>query len=872
MIGGMLVIPLLGQFMHVSTKTIVIGMIAMLVSFCYWQWNEARNVTCFDPKLQHHITVLDGYTSTLSGVCSSEVNVDGDVVSFQMKADTIHMCAKASTDLHIDHCKEMFMIQVKLSDQKQQVQALNWQRGDRVRLVGKIVPPGTARNFGGFDYSRHLHHQSIHWLVKVQGTQNMNVVAPEKWNMMHLFRWNDVARRYVTRLIERLYAEPHAGYMKGLLIGVSKEMERSTYAQFTQLGLSHILAISGTHVGVFVFSLLRFFSFLRMSRESSLLVVIIFLPAYMLLSGSSPSVIRAGTMSIIGLYAALKNIRKDTYSTMSMTALCMLLWNPYFLLNVSFQLSFLVTLGLLVYMPFVSQLFVSWHPTIRNLCAVTLTAQLVSFPVTVYYFNQFCLLSIVANFLLVSLIAFIVLPLGAVSLGVGCIWPAGAKPLVWFVTTVNEYIFVVMQWLNTFDQTMMIWATPSFFWMLAFYGILFIGLRLFFSPTCIATNTMISEQKDNTVPLVYEKIQQNKNISGHHTAVHIAWPELTTFSLPVGAGGIADLIQRQRKRVMGPILLLLFLVLLWWGYQTPYDDERGMVSFLDIGQGDSTLITTPAGKNILVDGGGTVRFGKSAEGWKKRRDSYEVGQKVVVPLLQKRGIHHLDAVILTHGDQDHGGGLDAVLDHIPTRMFLYNGTVTGKPHIDRLMHKVIQKKIPLYGINDGIKWCIDDKTTATFLNPPSSSTKAQEKSKIPLVEDQNHESIVFQLDMDGASFLFTGDMDEAAEQTILCNRVEDQKKLDNAQETKVQSKYIDVLKVSHHGSNTASMQRWLYFWQPRAAVVSVGATNVYRHPHPAVISRLQRVHAKIFRTDRRGEIQMKVRKGKITVRTQLSEA
>ncbi|MGP3784377.1 ComEC/Rec2 family competence protein [Paenibacillus sp. 1A_MP2] len=106
---------------------------------------------------------------------------------------------------------------------------------------------------------------------------------------------------------------------------------------------------------------------------------------------------------------------------------------------------------------------------------------------------------------------------------------------------------------------------------------------------------------------------------------------------------------------MCALLAISFVAGLWWAYQTPQPAGAGVVQFLDIGQGDSTLITTPGGKHILVDGGGTVQFGKSEQSWKTRRDPYEVGVKVVVPLLKKRGIHRLDAVIVTHADQDHAG-------------------------------------------------------------------------------------------------------------------------------------------------------------------------------------------------------------------------
>ncbi|WP_258168758.1 ComEC/Rec2 family competence protein [Paenibacillus sp. AR247] len=131
--------------------------------------------------------------------------------------------------------------------------------------------------------------------------------------------------------------------MKGLIIGLQDDLDPETYAEFSQLGLTHILAISGMHVAVYVGCLLYIFSLLRLSREKSLLLVMLLVPLYVLLSGVSPSVVRAGIMSMIGLYAARKGMLKDGLNILSAAALLMLLWNPYYLLSVSFQLSFLVT-------------------------------------------------------------------------------------------------------------------------------------------------------------------------------------------------------------------------------------------------------------------------------------------------------------------------------------------------------------------------------------------------------------------------------------------------------------------------------------------------------------------------------------------------
>ncbi|HEY2494843.1 MAG TPA: MBL fold metallo-hydrolase, partial [Paenibacillus sp.] len=247
---------------------------------------------------------------------------------------------------------------------------------------------------------------------------------------------------------------------------------------------------------------------------------------------------------------------------------------------------------------------------------------------------------------------------------------------------------------------------------------------------------------------------------------------------------------KWKQLIIAP-LVILFAILLYTGYQPNSLSGAGRVQFLDVGQGDSILITTPEGKNILVDGGGTVNFRKAEESWRTRKEPFEVGAKVVVPLLKKRGIHHLDAVVLTHGDQDHAGGLQAVLDQIPVKAFLFNGTLSGKTSIEQLLTTAITKGIPVYAIHQDMFHQTDRYTEITFLSPEMTG---DEQADLPLVKEQNHSSISFVLTMNGVRMLFTGDMDVASENIIL----EDESKLS------MRLQGVDVIKIAHHGSKTST--------------------------------------------------------------------
>ncbi|WP_127545175.1 ComEC/Rec2 family competence protein [Paenibacillus amylolyticus] len=922
LIGALACLPLLLRFMDVRGWSVLFLLAAFIGGAAHWEWNDARNHSSLPETMHIAAHELDGWSAEIQGELVSDVRIDGDRADFKIQMSSILAPSDSSADADLTassafNIDEQLMVQVRLLEEEEQQIAAGWKRGDLITLNGSFVLPGEARNFGGFDYRSYLRTLHIHWLFKVKGVSLVTAVAPEGLGQYNILRWTDWTRHKLGSAVEQLFPEPHAGYMKGLIIGMATDIDPGTYGQFSQLGLTHILAISGTHVAVYVASLLLILSWLRLTRETALTIVLILVPAYVLLSGGSPSVIRAGIMSMIGLYMARRGLPRDGLQMISAAALLMMWWDPYFLLSVSFQLSFLVTAGLMIYMPLIKRLFSGWPKSLAATASVTVTAQLISFPVTILYFNQFSLLSFVANFLLVSLISAIVLPLGTVAMLLSFIWVPLAKPLAWIAMQLNQLTFISVEWMNSLPGFVLIWATPTLLWIAAYYAVLYALLYLLHRGNGEQQETAFVEEE--TAPLVRRQpsvsmanmgirssmstvVQdQGKNrVDGKETSLttlgaSIAWPEYTSAFTTRGAGYYSNERMSKAQQWLCGLLAISFIAGLWWAYQTPKPAGTGIVQFLDIGQGDSTLITTPEGKHILVDGGGTVSFGNNEQSWKTRRDPYEVGAKVVVPLLKKRGIHQLDTVIVTHADQDHAGGLQAVLEQIPVKRFIFNGTTSGKENFDKLLDTAMERKIPLYAIQQGMSYKADKETSLHFIAPDLAHMDVNESGNLPVSEHQNHDSVVFLLEMAGASMLFTGDMDAAAEQDLLY-MIQDgslaaqfeQKGADiGVTEGVVQrvltrplqvdskdasaSVSIDVLKVAHHGSKTSSTEAWLQYWNAKTAVISAGVNNTYGHPNPGVMERLEATGSDIYRTDQMGEVQMRVKDGKIDVRYKLVE-
>ncbi|KAI7257021.1 hypothetical protein KC345_g10878 [Hortaea werneckii] len=542
-------------------------------------------------------------------------------------------------------------------------------------------------------------------------------------------------------------------------------------------------------------------------------------------------------------------------------ALIMLVWNPYLLLSVSFQLSFLVTAGLMVYTPLAVPLFKRLPNWLAGALSVTFIAQLVSFPLTIYYFNQFSLLSFAANLLLVPFITFLVLPLGTLALLLGQFWNAAALLTAQFAEVLNNATFAAVEWVNGFTAGVLIWASPSLLWICLYYGLLY-GL-LYILKRRTEANLVPQYMEDETRPLAELEGPSYGRVSGTSLAnsASPASPAAAANSRRATLGLAFQAFPLPGAMRWSSVAAILcaagMAILLYRGYHAEDLDGAGAISYLDVGQGDSILITTPGGAHILVDGGGTVSFGNKEE-WRIRRSPFEVGAKTLLPLLKQRGIHRLDAVILTHGDQDHAGGLQAVLEGMPVSSLLFNGTLAGTEQYTQLMNTALDTGVLLYPLQQGMVLATDEVTQLHFLwpEPPTDG-----QSLLNEVEDQNHESVVFRLEMNGRNFLFTGDVDMAAEDAILLE----------AEHNGISNRPpIDVLKVAHHGSKTATSTEWLAFWNPATAVISAGVNNLYGHPNGEVLNRLAEAATEVYRTDKQGEIQLIVKQEQILVRHKLA--
>ncbi|MCJ7657273.1 MAG: DNA internalization-related competence protein ComEC/Rec2, partial [Candidatus Atribacteria bacterium] len=276
------------------------------------------------------------------------------------------------------------------------------------------------------------------------------------------------------------------------------------------------------------------------------------------------------------------------------------------------------------------------------------------------------------------------------------------------------------------------------------------------------------------------------------------------------------LSQKIKKKAALIVLATILLIII---VQAFYPADNLKVNFINVGEGDCILIEAPNKINILIDGGGTPQ------------SDFDVGSKIVVPYLRRKGINEIDLLILTHPHLDHLEGLLPVLREFKVDMVLDSGLPYDSSEYQEFISLILKKGILYYKAKAGDNFIFSNNLEIFLLNPLYDSDFYEES-------DLNNASIVVKLFYKNADFLFTGDIEETAENKLL------------VWQNILQS---DILKVGHHGSVTSTNLEFLDKVNPNIAVISVGQNN-FGHPSQKIIDRLEDKNIQIYRTDEDGTI------------------
>lgn len=697
--------------------------------------------------------------------------------------------------------------------------------GAEVVFKGYLREIHSFRNPAGFDYERFSLLRGLNGNVYVR-TGDLTVYDPLAYGsgaLKTLYKF----RSYIAGLIKKNVDGAAMGVLEALLTGNRRNIDLAVTDSFSKTGLSHVLAISGLHVGIvslcfcllFMLALkpIPWFGPEHRRRGVALLLALLPVFIYCVFSGFSPSTKRAFIVMVIFI-AGFASLRlQDSFNSAVCAALVILALFPEALYSVSFQLSFAAIFGIifgyrvlkatglmgkLARRTGVRYLQYS-HPQAFKIAGpvfywvvscffMSLFAILATAPVVMHYFFNFSGAGLWLNLLMIPILTFIVLPCGVLAMLFSW-WPWLAGILLkvagWFLNYGIEVTVRVAAMPHSSGKAF----APSILEMLCYYGVLFALFYWLFPPK---------------------------------------WQ--------LGKGGF--LLSRRDNPYLKACAAVTLICLLGLAGSTVYwlkdryfrDDVK--VTFIDIGQGNATFFEYPRGFNVLVDGGGF----RSASG-------FDVGKNVLEPFLRHRKVAAIDLVVLTHGDFDHVGGLFYIMQNfrvgkVVMPAFDSNETLAFKETLtaERIPWEYAAQGTTLYG-RGGFE--------ALVLNPPANITQNYLRKQ----PDVNDCSLVLKVNCAGYSVLLTGDISKQVE-AYLVGKYGGQL-------------HGDVLLSPHHGSKTSNTTAFVEAVQPHYVVFSAGYNNYYNFPNPAVVATYEAQGSRILRTDLMGAIEFRFKPDNLKLKT-----
>jgi len=711
---------------------------------------------------------------------------------------------------------------VTLRDSANEFRALQLRYGTRIQVTTTLDRDGNYRNPGVSSLTEFLDRNDYDatGLIKtptaITRLGDTRVFPPLAW----LYDW----RSLLQQQIDTRFQPETAGVLDATLLGNRYNLSPTASERFREGGTFHVLVISGLHIsfiGAVVFLIVK-----RLTRRRLLQFVLpaLIVWAYSFAVGADASVVRAALMFTFAGLATILFRQSGSLNALGGAALVLLVHSPKSVFDPSFQLTFLSVLAILVIAwPLLSNMSAigAWYPTryrpyppvcsrgFKYICevlfwrekkwtqelarsthncrvfkaplasrleryyvqpvlrytfgavVVSVSVQLMLLPLMIVYFHRISLASLVLN-IVVSILLAVLVVVALLALLIG------QAPLFKLADAIN--------WLMVHS------VDP-------FAGL---GFRL-------------------------------PEYSGHAALIYAIYylPLLILIIALAHWSPMALQAERRCKlhRYVLPLIcaqLLLLVILILHPLSGGNPSRNLRIDFLDVGQGDSALVTMPDGTTLLVDAGGNTMD-----------SARRIGETVVSEYLWWRGLSEIDYVLPTHADADHIDGLNDVLENFTVRAALIARSPADDPEFAKFSQTLARTNTHSGTIEAGDVINFGD-VAVSVLWPLAGGEKST-----------NNDSIVLRIQYGERSILLTGDIEQAAERSLLASQ---------------QQLHADVIKVPHHGSKTSSTEAFVAATNPQFAIISVGRTSRFGHPHKEVVERWQSSGATVLTTGHSGTI------------------
>ena len=670
---------------------------------------------------------------------------------------------------------------------------VEFEYGDKVILQGEFRKGSEQRNTGGFDYQLYLKSIHIYGTLKVENYQKIS-----SDNANWISKSIHTIKLVIAENIEKTLEKEEAQIVKGLILGDATALEEELKAKFQIANISHVLAVSGMHIIYIVIGIEVVFK-KWLGKRNVKYVIIFGLVFYMALTGYTSSIVRAGIMGMMNILAFLVYRKNDIWTSIAISLGIILIQNPYAITGVGLQLSYLGTIGIILFNKNIKQYLdnVKWIKNniqikkskriskivenLKDMISVTLSAQTMILPIMLYHFNMIGIYFVVAN-ILVSIIIGPIMFLSIIFIFSSFIHLQISQFISIFLSLGIQNLMQISNLANLPFSKIYV-PTPSVLFIFIYYIGILAGNQIYVIYTSKYLNGTKRRVK-NLIALMkyrlYEKKKKTKKI----------------YQKILRERNIKAFIKRTYKG----IFLIIFLIGI---YQFPKDLE---IHFLDVGQGDSCFIITPNRKTILIDGGGSTS------------STFDVGKDTLIPYLLDKGYTKLDYIFISHFDQDHVGGVLSLLEELKVGQIFISKQGETSDNYEAFLEIVAEKNLKVQEVKMGDKMTIGD-VTFHILWPTENH-----------IEENilNNNAMVMKLQYKSFSMLFTGDIEEVAEKKMLDTY---KNHLDMLKAT--------VLKVAHHGSKSSSTEEFLKAVNSKVAMIGVGENNMFGHPNNAVLERLQ---------------------------------
>lgn len=620
--------------------------------------------------------------------------------------------------------------------------------GDLIEIKGEYSAPEVARNYKGFDYSQYLKTLNIYGTIKVEESKiiNKNQLSPI------LISINNIKEKMIDNA-NRNMPKRTANLLLGILIGERDNIQEDIIESFRTANLSHILAVSGAHTSYIILGITYLISKSKTPKRIGYIITIINLLIFIIITGASYSIVRACIMAIVVIGAKICYRKENFFTSICISLIIILIQNPFAINDIGLKLSFMGTAGIVIFNKSITNFLIKLKikQKIAEALSVTFSAQLMIMPITILNFNTISLTFFISNILASPLLGIIII-FGFISIFISSILNPISKILFLILHIFLELLILVSKVTEKIPGSSILVKTPNILFAIVYY-ILILFFNYFF---------VIKQNPTRRFHKKIIKIITIKNIKNAFKVIAVVF--------------LIMLVLTRIVRIINPTL---------------------KIYFIDVGQGDSTLIVTPKNKKILIDGG-------------------EGKTNVLFQYLLDRRINKIDYIIISHFDSDHCNGLIEIIEKMRVENIVMSKQSKESEEYKKILEIIKQKNIKVSSVKAEDKIIIEKNLYTKILNPA-------EKFEF---QDLNNNAIVAKLVYKNFSMLFTGDIEKAEENLA--------KKYKNELKS-------TILKVAHHGSKTSTSEEFLKYVEPQIALIGVGENNKFGHPNQITIEKLKNI-------------------------------